>query len=479
MSAARTTLAKTTFTIEQILAGTHGSWVVEGARSASGLNTDSRKISQGSLFIPLRGDAFDGHQFLGAAAQGGAAIVLSEAGRWQGQNLPRSISVVEVADTLQALQDLAQYWREQMSARVMAVTGSNGKTTTKLFLAELMKEQFSTAWTGGSLNNHWGVPMTLLETQPQTQWTICEMGMNHLGEIKRLCEIAQPDVVGVTMVGRAHIEHLGSQENIATAKYEIYLGARSHAVRVYGMDNPWTLKMAEQHQSRFGGASQRLLFSTRDPRADVHVTWGGDGADQVRGHFFGREFTAPVSFFGQQNVSNLACALALAGAAGLSWEHAVAGISRCSTGWGRNQWLGHPSGARILFDAYNSNPDSMQALLNNLEQLPRTGERYAVFGEMRELGPHAAQLHEEVGRLAARVGFSQVWFVGAHGEDFERGLRSGGFDKNFVKSGTCEKSFACELASVLSPRDIVAIKASRGVGLEKVLDHWGMSLPKG
>ena len=464
-------------TLDDLTKATNGKILAQHQTSFKGIGTDTRKDLSQQIFFALRGDQFDAHKFLPQAIQQKAAALIIDQDVDPG-NLPNT-TIVKVKDTLQALQDFSHYWRQKQKAKIVAMTGSNGKTTTKLFLATLLEEQFKITWTGGSLNNHWGVPMTLLETTPQTQWTVVEMGMNHLGEIESLCKIAEPDVVAVTMVGRAHIEHLGSQEKIAQAKDEIYLSAKPNATRVYNIDNEWTSKMAAQHAQRFPQA-RKLTFSTQNPKADVyaHATETHKESLKIEGHLQNKSFATEVKIFGEQNVLNLACAMALALGCDEQPEKILHALPKCTTGWGRNQWITLPQGARALFDAYNANPDSMKALLDNVTQTMGSAKKFAVLGDMKELGPHADQFHFELGQKAAQTGFEAIWFVGEWGDSFERGLKAANFHKKLMKSNTCEEKLALSLASMLNPSDIVVIKASRGVGLEKVLQSWGVKLNK-
>ena len=318
--------------------------------------------------------------------------------------------------------------------------------------------------------------MTLLSAPSNADWTILEMGMNHLGEIKRLCEIGEPDVVGVTMVGWAHIENLGSQEKIAEAKEEIYNSAKPNASRVYNLDNPWTRAMAEAHSKKYGSSSLKVTFSNFDEKADVFIRFTDNTFSRVEGHIFQQPFTSPVGFFGEQNVVNLGCAIAMACACAETATKIIQALPRCSTGWGRNQWLTLPNGSRALFDAYNANPDSMRALLDNARKL--NGRKFAILGDMLELGDYSQKFHTELGEQAATAGFEAIWFVGQQNAYFERGLKAAGFDKKLIVSSTCEESLALQLSAMLNPGDMVVIKASRGVGLERVLHFWGVSLAK-
>lgn len=454
-----------------------GAQVVASLRdSFSGVGTDTRKDLKGQLFIALKGDQFDAHNFVPQAVQAGAAVLLVHEWRDAWQPFTAQATFLKVSDTLLALQAFAQVWRRQHKFKVIAITGSNGKTSTKEFALALFKNKFATHASKGSFNNHWGVPLSILEAGPKQTHLILEMGMNHAGELTRLCKIAEPDIVVCTTVGRAHMGELGSQEKVAQAKEEIYLAA-PNAIHVFNLDNEWTMRMQAHSKNK-----NQVTFSSFIPKADVHLRaqrLGWDGIDVV-GHIRGVKGHSWVHVFGRHNVVNLMAASALALAAGFSAEEAWQYLPLLhDTAWGRNQVVPLNNGARVLFDAYNANPDSMTALLKNLYEMDVVGRKFLVVGDMKELGSFAPAAHEELGERAGSVDFEGIWYIGEHAESFAKGLEKVAHPNFFVHSSDVDQAINKQFLNLLREGDLVAVKASRGVALERVVEAWPLQKPLG
>lgn len=437
-----------------------------------GVGTDTRKSLKHEIFFALKGDQFDGHNYLSQAVEQGAAVLVVHQDIPLESALRQQVSVVQVADTLRALQSLGLYWRRRNKFKVIGITGSNGKTTTKMFTRTLLGEKFPTWAAEGSLNNHWGVPISLLQADEDIRIVVQEMGMNHAGEITALCKMAEPDIVGVTMVGRAHIGELGSQEAIARAKEEIYL-ASPEAMYIFNLDNPWTKKMYDARAALLPW-SRWLTFSQQNSEADIFLRCENSSIEglQVQGHIMGHVGRAQVPVIGEHNLTNLMAACTFACAAGAPPQSLWSLMAQCHTGWGRNQLLRLKSGARVLFDGYNANPESMEALFKNCRQWSLKGRKVFVLGEMLELGAEAEKAHEQIGELAAELAPDAVWFIGPHGAQFAAGLKRRGFAKKQVISDNYEESLALELGSMLSADDIAIVKGSRGMKLERVVQAW-------
>ena len=453
---------------------TGGQLLSSVASTFSRVGTDTRQDLKGRLFVPLKGANFEGHDFVAQAVDKGASAVLFSQWREEWRPLLGRASFVQVSDTLAALQSLARHWRRIHNFKVIGITGSNGKTSTKEFTSALLKPHLRMHSAKGSYNNHWGVPLTILEAGPDITHLILEMGMNHAGEIWRLCQVAEPDVVVVTTVGRAHIGQLGSIEAIAQAKEEIYTAAPK-ALHVFNVDNEWTMRM--QARSR----AQQLTFSAFKSAADVHLraqrfTW--EGLELV-GHLKGQSGQAKVKVFGRHNTVNLMAASTLALAAGLTPEQIWQGLARIQdVAWGRNQLLLLENGAHILFDGYNANPDSMIALIKNLYEMEGVNRKFLIVGDMLEQGEFTDKVHEEIGEQAAAVaGLNGIWYVGQNFKAFQRGLEKNDFKLDFVHTPVVDPGVARQVHSWLRPGDLVAIKASRGLALEKVFEHWPLKTP--
>ncbi|UOF01033.1 UDP-N-acetylmuramoyl-tripeptide--D-alanyl-D-alanine ligase [Bdellovibrio reynosensis] len=448
---------------------------VTGAQSVSlkeknfaGIGTDTRVDLKGQLFIALKGEAFDAHKFLDKAVQQGAAALLVHEENEQTNKLKGQVTILKVPDTLKALQRLGTYARREAKATVIGITGSNGKTTTKEFSAALIGTVKDVHYNKGSFNNHWGVPFTLLQLPPTKDVAIVEMGMNHAGEITELVKIAEPDVVVCTMVGRAHMEFFGSIEKVAEAKEEIYEAASTNTLRVYNLDNAQTHNMFVKASEKYP-KEKLITFSSEDPRADVHFVISSMSMTEltIKGKIKGKEGAARVQVFGAQNLTNLMAAASVALAAGLTPEQIWNGLPQCKTNWGRNQLVHLKSGAQMIFDAYNANPDSMKALIDNMKLLSVPGKKVGVFGQMRELGNESAALHEELGTWVGSAGFDKVYFIGDDFSAFKNGLSKSGFSKPASVEKDFQESSGKDLAELLREGDIAVVKASRGTKLER------------
>jgi len=434
-----------------------------------GYGTDTRKPLKDQLFIALKGDRFDGHDFLAKALEQGAACVLvSSVAQLKEPDLAK-VSVVEVQDTLIALQQLATWWRKKNNFQVVGITGSNGKTTTKRILLTLLEGNLKAFGAKGSFNNHWGVPFTILDTPADAEVLVLEMGMNALGEIKKLCKIAEPDVVTCTMVGTAHLGELGSQENIKKAKWEIYENSPM-ASKVFNYDNEFTLQMLEDAKTIWPDENF-LLFSSFRKEAQVFLRAMDSSLEglAIQGVIGGQEGRSLTKILGRQNVVNLGAATGVALALGLTPDEIWARIPAIEGEWGRNQLLETESGGQILFDGYNANPDSMAILLKNLFEMFVSGKKIAILGEMFELGDFADEKHEQLGEMIANTDVVVVWFLGPSGPAFERGLKAAGFAKTYFISEGYEESLASKLGSMLQDQDIAVIKGSRGMRLERIV----------
>ena len=434
----------------------------------TGIGTDTRVDLKGQLFIALKGEAFDAHSFLDKAAAQGAAGILVHEENDQVKKLLGKMTVLLVPDTLKALQQLGTWARRQSKGKIVAITGSNGKTTTKEFTAALIGSAKTVHFNKGSFNNHWGVPFTLLQLDPNKEVAVVEMGMNHAGELTELVHIAEPDVVVCTMVGRAHIEFFGTIEKIAEAKEEIYNAASDEAIRIYNLDNTQTHNMYVRGREKFP-QSKMLTFSSEDPRADVHLIISSMNMHElaIKGAIAGVAGTARVQVFGAQNLTNLMAAATLGLAVGMTPEQVWAGLPHCKTNWGRNQLVHLKSGAQMIFDAYNANPDSMKALIDNVSLLTVPGKKIGVFGQMREMGSASADLHRELGERVGTAGFDKVYFIGDDAEAFTQGLTT----VNYKNPSNIQKDYTDDagkdLAHSLKNGDIAVVKASRGTKLER------------
>lgn len=453
------------FKLKELIEITGAEVVSQKNNEFTGVGTDTRVDLSGQLFIALKGEAFDAHQFLNKAVEQGAAGLLVHEVNDQVKALQGKVTVILVADTLKALQAMGRYSRRQSRAIVLGITGSNGKTTTKEFAASLIGSARRVHYNKGSFNNHWGVPFTLLQLPESVDVGIIEMGMNHAGELTELAHIAEPDVVVCTMVGRAHMEFFGTLDKVAEAKQEIYL-ASPKAVQIFNLDNRYTHNMYVDSK-----AAKRITFSQQDPKADVHFVIKSMTMNEIEvsGHVLGVEGTVCVPVFGAHNLTNLMAAASLALAAGLSGEDIWSGLSLCRTNWGRNQLVNLRGGAQVIFDAYNANPDSMKALIENVRLLTVAGRKVGVFGQMREMGTISPDLHRELGEWIGAAGFDEVFFIGDDHPSFAEGLSKVSFKGKSHIASDYNDSLGKSFAASVVKGDIAVMKASRGTRLERFM----------
>ena len=457
--------------LENIATWTEGKILSQHAESFDFVGTDTRSNLSDKLFIALQGENYDAHDFLDQAFQKGAKALLIHRLEPKFEHLKSKISIIQVANTLQALQDFSSHYRKSVKTKIIGITGSNGKTTTKEFTAQILNSFKKTHYNQGSFNNHWGVPLTLLQIEADAEFAVIEMGMNHAGEIKKLVEIADPDVVVCTMVGTAHLEYFGTQKKIAEAKQEIYLYSRPDTVRIFNQDQDLTFDMMYPAAKAFP-ASRMLSFSDRNNKADVylHIDELSPQHIKVRGVIAGVEGQATVPVFGKQNLVNLMAACTTAYACQMPPEKIWQALSECRTTWGRNQFIKTKSGAEILFDGYNANPDSMVALIGNIPLLQTSGRKIGIFGQMKELGIDSAEAHRKIGLATGKAGFSEIYFIGEDCKFFAEGV----FESQFIGSTFIQSEFSTDLGEKLQcslqANDIVVIKGSRGAATERFVD---------
>ncbi|MCB0421532.1 MAG: UDP-N-acetylmuramoyl-tripeptide--D-alanyl-D-alanine ligase [Bdellovibrionales bacterium] len=461
-----------TWTFEEILVATDGVVLSSPKEVFNGVGTDTRADLKGQIFIALKGETFDAHNFLPQAIHAGAsALVVSEESN-QLSNYYKDVSIILVKDTLKALQDMATFWRQKLKGQVIAITGSAGKTTTKEFLATLLSSQFETHFSRGSFNNHWGVPLTLLSCPLTAEKIVVEMGMNHSGEITRLCEIARPDAVMVTMVGSAHIGQFGSQDELAKAKEEIYESCPK-AIQVFNLDNDYTDRMYERRKEDVLPEKMFLFSSYRKPATvSMRCTEMDFHGMRVMGIIGGVEGEVEIPIFGRQNVVNVMAASTMAMAVGMTGEAIWKVLPQVRTTWGRGQIVHLENGTTALFDAYNANPESMSALIKSFYEMQVQGKKVAILGEMLELGTESDSKHRFLGETLGNTDIDLVWFIGPHAKSFEEGIKSSMFEKTYFLSDTYEQGLAKKIGSMLNSNDVVVLKGSRGMKLEQVLKEW-------
>jgi len=425
--------------------------------TVTGISTDSRTLEPGELFVPLRGERFDGHDFLTLAVRRGAAACLSEdviAG------FP--VPVIQVADTMTALGDLAAARRREFAGPVVAVTGSSGKTTTKEMLAAILGQQAPGLKTEGNFNNLIGLPLTLFRLEPGQSWAVLEMGMSARGEIARLAEIARPDVGIITNVGPAHLETLHGLDGVARAKGELFVALRAGGTAVINADDERVARLPVANGVR------RLLYgasAAAEVRAEAIVAAGA--AVSFRLLLPGGAWPVLLQVAGRHNVENALAAAAAALALGTPATTIVRGLEAFRPVRGRMEVVNLAAGVVLLEDSYNANPLSMRAALTALDEMGGSGRRIAVLGDMLELGSSAAELHRQVGAAAA-AHCDLLFLLGEMASETAAGARQGGMPAAGVQIVASHAEAAARLRALLRPGDRVLVKGSRGMQMEKV-----------
>lgn len=416
-----------------------------------GVSTDTRTLQPGELFVALRGPSYDGHAFVSQAGERGAAACMVEEG--SASLLP----LIQVDDTRRALARLATVWRGRFSLPVIGVTGSNGKTSVKEMLAAIFARRGPVLATRGNLNNDIGVPLTLFGLDATHQAAIIEMGANHPGEIAGLTEIVRPAVGVVTNAGAAHLEGFGGLEGVARAKGELFAGLAAEGIAVINTDDRFAPLWRE-----LAGSRRCIGFGLQAP-ADVSGTW----TPLPEGSELGlRTPTGEVQLVlaapGRHNALNALAAAAAAYAAGASLEEIRCGLEAFRSVSGRLQFKPGLRGARILDDTYNANPDSLQAALAVLSEQP--GRHWLALGDMGELGPGAAALHEQVGVDARACGVQRLYAVGELAAHAAHGFGAGA--ERFADPAGLIDALEQELAGDVA----LLVKGSRRMRMERVVE---------
>lgn len=421
----------------------------------TGWSTDSRTVQPGDLFFALRGPHHDGHNYAAGATANGAVGIVAD------RDVEAGCPVLRVEETCSALQRLAAWARRQWGGKIVAVTGSAGKTTTKDIVAALLAAEFRTAKSEGNLNNEIGLPLSLLRMDEAAQAGVVELGMNHPGEIRRLAEIARPDVGVVTNVGYAHIENFDSIEGIAAAKRELIESLPDEGAAVLNADDPRVAAMRNAHEG------PTILFG-QSPGADVRAEDVELAGDRVRFRVGTAKFDSSLT--GRHNLSNVLAGIAVARIYGIAPERLRDHVRMLAPGKMRGQRL-DVRGMTIFNDCYNSNPEAVRAMLDVLKDTPAR-RRIAVLGEMLELGHWAEPVHRGVGDYAVACGVDVlVGICGAacHMLDAakKKGLRASAafFFDDPSPAGRLMRALA-------QPGDAILFKGSRGVHVERALEEF-------
>jgi len=460
----------TELSVEKIIKATGGELLTQDSKTFHGVSIDTRTLKEGELFFAIRGDRFDGHDFLeDALRKGGGAVVDTKPGM-----LPQGKVLIYVADTLRSLQDLAHYLREERDIPVVAVTGSNGKTTTKEMLYSILSRKYKTLRNEGNLNNHIGLPLTLMKLDPDDEIIVLEMGMNASGEIRKLCEIARPSHGVITNIGAAHIGLLGSYEAVRAAKFEIIDGLRVVAVNA---DDRFLMQGLNEI---IGFSGQIITFALKNTNHDggshhADVTAGNlqptdEGTDFELEHAGKDPVRIRLGVHGLFNIYNALAASAVSLSLGVEMEDIKAGLENYSAFPMRFE-ITVKNDITIINDSYNANLSSTKESLLELVRLGSRSRKVAVLGDMLELGTFTDDSHREVGRIISDLGLDVFIAVGekmclAAGECIHsRGL-------NKLPDVYCfndAESAGREISGIVQQKDMILIKGSRSMTMEKII----------
>ncbi len=452
-------------------------WPTDREPAVSSFVVDSREAIPGSVFVAFRGDNVDGHEYVADAFGRGAIAALvqhsSVGAKWATIDTraghaepPTNLPVcILVNDTTHALQQIARAWRARFDTRLIGITGSVGKTSTKELTAAVLSRRFRTLKSEGNRNNEIGVPLTLLNLRPWHERAVIEMGMYAQGEIDLLCDIARPSVGVITMIGPAHLERLGSIEAIVAAKRELVASLPDDGVAVLNMDDPRVMEMApytRAHLFTYG------LNSEADVWADNIESMGLDGI-RFTLHHRSEALNVRVPLLGRHSVHTALRAAAVGLIEGLRWEHIIAGLGDLSSQL-RLVVIPGPRGSLLIDDTYNSSPDSALAALNLLGDLD--GRRIAVLGDMLELGDAEYQAHQVVGRRAADIA-DRLITIGSRARTIGREAQGSGMTSGRIQMVDDAPEAVPLLEELIQPGDVILVKGSLGMRMDRIVTALG------
>ncbi len=423
----------------------------------TGVSKDTRDIQPGDLYVALKGERFDGHQFIAEANQSGAVAALVS------NVVSLDVPQVQVEDTRLALGQLASHWRQQFTGKLIGITGSNGKTSVKEMCSKILTDHAGASAvlaTKGNLNNEIGLPMTLLELTAQHQYAVIEMGANHVGDIDYLTNIARPDVALVNNAGLAHLEGFGSIENIAKGKAEIYNGLPDDGIAVINKDDRFTPFWLD-----YCAQKKIITFSMRDASADVYAKHVVDNRYQIITKNAQAELMLNVP--GEHNVMNALAAIAVTGSLGLPPSAITASLSAFENIQGRLTAKRSDAGFQVIDDSYNANPFSVAAAIDVLASMRAQikGKTVLVLGDMAELGKEAAKLHGEMGEKARNAGVDFLYATGQLSGNAADAFGENGF---YFKN---KNELIKALNKKLTADDVVLVKGSRSAAMEEVVER--------
>ncbi|MBY0008224.1 UDP-N-acetylmuramoyl-tripeptide--D-alanyl-D-alanine ligase [Priestia aryabhattai] len=456
-------------TLKQLAAMIPGSVFHSGneATVIEGVSIDTRTIQQGNLYIPIKGERFNGHVFVDKAIENGAVATLWNKDE---ENPPTDISVILVDDTLEALQQLAKSYRHELDIKVVGITGSNGKTTAKDMVKAVLDTTYRVLKTDGNFNNHIGMPLTILRLDETHDIAVLEMGMSSRGEIEFLSNLAEPDVAIITNIGESHLQDLGSRDGIAEAKLEITSGLAPTGQLVYNGDEPLLTSRVVNpafETVTFGSSEQNDLYPSAISAEELGTTFT-----------VSRETT--YSFFipvlGKHNVHNALSAIAVGHYFGLDNETIAKGLKELKLTNMRMELVKRTDGLTFINDAYNASPTSVKAAITLMHELEGYKQKILVLGDMLELGDQEKEFHKEVGEFIQAEKIDYVLTYGPLSVEIEQGAKNN-FAEDKVIHFEEKDELVEKLTAITTREDVVLVKASRGMKLEEVISKMMHKLP--
>lgn len=451
---------------------------IDASALVCGITWDSREVKEGDLFVALEGENQDGHDFVYEVLSAGAFSVLVERRpSEQACTLAREMgaSLIEVSNTYTAVTDLARAWRGFLRGRVIGVTGSTGKTTTKELIKQVLSAEHSVVGTQGNQNNELGVPRTILSADPETEYIVVEMGMRGSGQITELCDFVRPDMGVITNIGDSHIELLGSRDGIAQAKAELMecLPPSTGAIFLNASDE-YTDVIAQQAKDPARNLTVVRYDGSGDLQIEADVSVENPYLDeQGKPHFTlvsqAGKANCALNLRGYHNIFNAAAAAAVGLQIGMDIDQVVEALALAEPVAGRQKIEKNRDGVIVVDDSYNASPDSMRAALRTFVELKVDGRRVAVLGDMGELGDHAQACHEDIGRYVAELKVDELVCIGELSQSLSRAAQEAGMSADVIRHCGSIGEILGELEGSVGAGDAVLVKASHSVGLERVV----------
>jgi UDP-N-acetylmuramoyl-tripeptide--D-alanyl-D-alanine ligase len=453
-------------TFDEIIKATGADVTQRGASSVvASVSIDTRTIKAGDVFVAIRGPHFDGHEFINDAIEKGACGIVAS-GQWPVDS-KAATWILRVKDTVQALGDIAHAWRRKTFSKVVAVTGSNGKSTTKEMIAQGLMRTKRVVKTEGNFNNLIGLPLQVMRILPEHEVAVLEMGMNAEGEIRRLAKITDPDIGIITNVNPAHLELLHTVENVAKAKGELFETMKKGSIIVVNMEDPLVVRLAGSFEGK------KVGFGMQD---GCDVRFGrliSEGLSESHLVFYagGKEYSMRLPIPGVHNVMNALAALAAGMALSVDPKDMIGGLEAFVPMKMRMERVQLLNGVQVVNDSYNANPSSMQAAFRTVSSVKRAGRFIAVVGDMLELGDAAGREHFELGAVAAVSGASKLFVAGSFAQDVLKGAESKGMKPQDIMTVKDSASLKEAVLKEIRTGDVVLVKGSRGMKMEVIVEY--------